>query len=293
MQKQDYYPFGKTKSIATSINNKYLYNGKEMQTDLNGGTHTLGGSYVLEGQLDYGARFYDAEIGRWNVVDPLAEDFENVSPYNYGMNNPILMIDPTGMAADTTWLGGALETVNVYAKKAWNYVNSYEFSKGFGDLMSGGQVTDMEKGLEVYRTEGMQSYIHYQIGSAHRENMYSMMSGGFQARKAANRKRIVLPPLRAAYVKEVEGLSAIANRMRLAGKSSEEIAKVLHSLRRELGVKYKSLTPDNLLNQIYQRNIEKYGDKLGPTIDYLRQQGKSWDDIINSATRTGGQDLGF
>jgi len=81
--------------------------------------------------------------------------------------------------------------------------------------------------------------------------------------------------------------------MRLAGKSSEEIAKVLHSLRRELGVKYKSLTPDNLLNQIYQRNIEKYGDKLGPTIDYLRQQGKSWDDIINSATRTGGQDLGF
>ncbi|WP_343566572.1 hypothetical protein [Sphingobacterium sp.] len=69
MQKQDYYPFGKTKSIATSINNKYLYNGKEMQTDLNGGTHTLGGSYVLEGQLDYGARFYDAEIGRWNVVE--------------------------------------------------------------------------------------------------------------------------------------------------------------------------------------------------------------------------------
>ncbi|MDR6734844.1 DUF6443 domain-containing protein [Sphingobacterium sp. 2149] len=74
MQKQDYYPFGKTKSIATSINNKYLYNGKEMQTDLNGGTHTLGASYVLEGQLDYGARFYDAEIGRWNVLDPLQED---------------------------------------------------------------------------------------------------------------------------------------------------------------------------------------------------------------------------
>ena len=99
--------------------------------------------------------------------------------------------------------------------------------------------------------------------------------------------------LRGAYVAEVEGLSSIASKMRGAGNSSEEIARALHGVRRELGVKYKSLTPDNMLQQIYQRNLQKYGDKLGPTIDYLRQQGKSWDDIINSATRPGGKDLGF
>ncbi|UZJ63175.1 RHS repeat-associated core domain-containing protein [Sphingobacterium sp. KU25419] len=108
-----YYPFGKTRSIATSINNKYLYNGKEMQSDLSLGTHTLGSSYVLEGQLDYGARFYDAEIGRWNVVDSMAEAFDHVSPYNYGMNNPILMVDPTGMIADTTYQGGMLAMITV------------------------------------------------------------------------------------------------------------------------------------------------------------------------------------
>ena len=38
----------------------------------------------------------------WHVVDSLEDEFEHVSPYNSGMNNPILMIDPTGIAADTT-----------------------------------------------------------------------------------------------------------------------------------------------------------------------------------------------
>ncbi|RFS15039.1 DUF6443 domain-containing protein [Emticicia sp. C21] len=101
------------------------------------------------------------------------------------------------------------------------------------------------------------------------------------------------PALRKMYEHEVKMLSVYANEMRLDGKSPEEIARTMHSLRRELGVTYKSLTPEALREEIYQRNLEKYGDKLGPTIDYLRQKGKSWDDIINSAIRSGGGDLNF
>jgi RHS repeat-associated protein len=84
-----YYPFGMLMEGlgTTSPLNDYAYNGKELNEDF--GLNLS----------DYGARWYDAALGRWWSVDPMAEAYAPISTYHYGMNNPILFIDPDGMSS--------------------------------------------------------------------------------------------------------------------------------------------------------------------------------------------------
>lgn len=90
MQRNDYYAFGMLhknaqSNLSSSLpKNRFKYNGKE-EIDAMG-----------LGMLDYGARYLAKELGRWSVVDPLAEVMPSWSPYSFCFNNPLSFVDPTG-----------------------------------------------------------------------------------------------------------------------------------------------------------------------------------------------------
>ena len=78
-----YYPFGGVFASSGNVQ-PYKYNGKEYD-----------GKKGLN-WYDYGARHYDAALGRFTTNDRFSEKYHSLSPYQYGANNPVNTIDING-----------------------------------------------------------------------------------------------------------------------------------------------------------------------------------------------------
>jgi len=102
---------------VTSLKNKYLYQGKEWQTDLDINLY------------DFEWRQYDPALGRTPTLDPHGYKYSSFSPYSWAANNPISVIDPDGRdiifgANGVTFTGSDAQAVFSALKSGLNNNNS-------------------------------------------------------------------------------------------------------------------------------------------------------------------------
>lgn len=114
IEEKNYFPFGlKHKGYnyivqgENSAATQFGYNGMENNPELG-----------LE-ILDFGARYYDAALGRWMNIDPLAETMRRHSPYNFAFNNPVFFIDPDGMSPVSSMMTGNTLTASSIENSAF------------------------------------------------------------------------------------------------------------------------------------------------------------------------------
>ena len=113
-------PFGMTMP-GRSYNAHTLrhgFTGHEKESDLAEGIYTT----------EY--RLYDARVGRWLSVDPLFEKYVDMSPYNYCMLNPVMMVDPDGRAP---WENQNIRHAKKHAENTGGKYIERENKNGFVD----------------------------------------------------------------------------------------------------------------------------------------------------------------
>ncbi|AZA93474.1 RHS repeat-associated core domain [Chryseobacterium nakagawai] len=130
LEENNYYPFGLKHTgynTGDTSNNKfkYLYNGKELQ-----GT----------GNLDYGWRQYMPDLGRWNGIDQLAENYHATSPYAYVMNNPLSFTDPDGRQINRE-------------ERGWSF-SGEDIGWAMSYFQNGGSLKALDNALESWNAGG-------------------------------------------------------------------------------------------------------------------------------------------
>nr|WP_262916656.1 RHS repeat-associated core domain-containing protein [Belliella kenyensis] len=145
VQKDDYYPFGMTfnsYSAPSGIQQAFKFNGKEREE--------------LTGWDDFGARMYMSDLGRWGVVDPLAAEYHDVSPFNYAINNPIRFIDPDG---NSVW---DMTTDKAHKSALVTFARTKEGKRFLAQYAKAGQ----EIGGVRFKKDGKYSHQHVAFYSA-------------------------------------------------------------------------------------------------------------------------------
>jgi len=152
----DYYPFGMTmtgRETSSLSEDFYKYNGKQLDDDYGLNWH------------DYGWRPYDAEIGRWVRVDPLADSLSSWSPYVYAFNSPIVFIDLNGLLGYRNDSTGVYQWFDEDPGEGWTMIfpGSKEAWEAGLSIGENGEVTfnQMVAVLFDIRSSGFEAFLRF------------------------------------------------------------------------------------------------------------------------------------
>ena len=209
-QATNYYPFGvpyTDVSVETSPDfQPYKYNDKEL--DKMYGLNTY----------DYGARQYNPVTGRWDRIDPLAEKYYDVSPYNYCLDNPVKHIDPDGKEVLPVLFEKLDQRGNAYGTP---YRSSSKFVKAmtkFANTTYGNQFVSsfLPRGRKQYGVKGNGQYANY---------VFRIEEFNFSD---PNEQFVTMGNVRGSFkVQEVNGKLNVIMSLDVAGQSENELIETI------------------------------------------------------------------
>jgi RHS repeat-associated protein len=155
--------------------NKYLYNNKELQDE------NLGG--IALNLYDYGARFYDPQIGRFTTIDPKTEKYNNWTPYLYAADNPIKFIDKNGEGPGEDLLMAIAVRAAKYSAKQQDNQTALNSIGGTLSKMTpptnvslGEDITSMEAGVSFNLTNNVSAEVKAKVALNEEKGVVSTTS---------------------------------------------------------------------------------------------------------------------
>ena len=152
VESYDYYPFGMVmrSNISDNLGTIHKFTGKELDDE-----HGLDWYY-------FGARFYDPEIGRFLGIDPYSDAYPSWTPYQYGLNNPVIYFDFDGRSTVTDSSGNVIH-VNT-EDSDFSVYQTTTVQGGINELgIPGGSMSVKTK---VGETENIDEFIDPETGEA-------------------------------------------------------------------------------------------------------------------------------
>ena len=298
----DYDAFGNLISSTGTTINSYLFAGEQFDPSL--------GIYYNR------ARYYDQRQGRFwsmdafqgNIVGPIT-----LHKYLYASADPVDGRDPSGRLD----LGELAITNSIMTGlSTQNFINAYPILRS---VVPRGSRTDkvlkvVEVGVLIVGAYAAARTIYSLAGFARNfVNSYRAISaitdvveadiaatGGLFAEADATstttlesraNESALVPVLRQQYEQQVENIAGLVEGFKQQGMTDQQIAEIVIPLRNNYKAAYRSFMSPEAVAMVEARNLGRYGDRLGPSVDYFLSVGKTYEYMVEAASRPGGADI--